>query len=106
MAIVGGSTRQSLDQHARCDGTPYCMWVPLGIAVLTQLSVFVDGKEVWVPVGTSVSGAVRTREPPAHLRVLRAWRGKPAPVEGSINELWNLVLLGGETISTTAPTHR
>ena len=43
MAVVGGPTRQSLDEHSRCDGTPYCAWVPLGVAVLAQLPVMVDG---------------------------------------------------------------
>ena len=106
MAIVGGPTRQSLDQHARCDGTPYCVWVPLGIAVLAQMPVIVNGAEVWIPVGTTVREAVGGREPPAHLNVLRAWRGKPVPVEGSGADLWNLVLIGGETIGTTAPESR
>jgi hypothetical protein len=106
MAIVGGPTRQSLDQHSRCDGTPYCVWVPLGVAVLAQMPVVVNGAEVWVPVGTSVREAVASSQAPEHLRVLRSWRGTPLPVEGSAADLLNLTLLGGETINTTASTPR
>ena len=103
MAVVGGPTRRSLEEHARCDGTPYCVWVPLGIAVLAQMPVTVNGATVWIPVGTAVRDAVGSRAVPSHLSVLRLWRGKPVPVEGDPDDLWSLTLFGGEHIST-APT--
>jgi hypothetical protein len=103
MAVVSGTTVQHLDELTRrvhstseC-ASPYCAWVPAGIAVLAQVRVKVDGVDTWIAANSAVREVLRAKQP---VQMLRTWRGKPVPVTGVPSDLVALPLADGDVIRT------
>jgi hypothetical protein len=106
MAIVAARTTTEIDELTRkvksepagaCGSTPYCTWVPAGIAVLAQAKVNVDGADLWIAANGRIRDALpaqRTAE------VFRQWKGKPVPVTGASADLLSLPVAVGDIIRT------
>jgi hypothetical protein len=114
--VIAGATRAELERQTKAidaqpelcrDPAALCITIPRRAAVNPFLVVTVNGAEVTLPLGVSVTGAIQAvgekdvkRALPS-LAVYRLYGGKPTPVEfdrgGS--EILNMPLGGGERIS-------
>ena len=103
------SSADALDT-CRAERGAHCLVVPRHSALNLELVVTANNREVSVPVGGTVAGALDAaglttraaqRAAAANLRVLRPWRGRLLPVrpDGGPEMLLSMVLIGGEQIT-------
>jgi len=116
--ILAAPTRAELDRRTRALATDstqcrqsdpeMCVVIPRRVAVNPFMVVTVNGAEVRLTSGSRVRDAVRTGRGPRRLQevlpqlaVSKPFAGKLAPVEfdRASQDIFNLMLLGGETIS-------
>ena len=80
-----------------------CRPIPAGVAVAPMVAVEVNGVTVLAPPGSTVREALSsagTASPPPALRVTRQFGRTHIPVQAkNSNDLWTMVLLGGERIA-------
>ena len=107
ITLIGSRSRQeleaatnSLDAHCARPGAA-CMAVSDGTVIGPEIDVSVNGKPAFVPLGAAAREVTPEGIDPARVRVTRAWRGKPAPVRATgddVPSILQMPLNGGDTI--------
>ncbi len=107
ITLVGARSRQeietatnSLDAYCARPGAA-CLAVSDGTVIGPEIGVSLNGKPSFVPLGAAVREMTPAGIDPARVRVTRAWRGKPAPVRTTgddVRSILQLPLNGGDTI--------